>query len=132
MTRTWSVSAAAVNLSNGITFASEEEQLPSAVRVAVAAAPFSQSVLTSLEIEKRLYGDIVLRNGMELSFSDQYFLRGGFSYYPQNVDRKFGTGFSLGGGVRFGRLGVDYAFTPSDSYVSDDLHRFTLVMAFGQ
>ncbi len=127
----FSLSVAAVNLGPGITFASETEKLPSAIRAGVALTPFNPALLTSFEIEKRLYGDIVVRNGIEINVRDQYYLRGGLNYFPQNTERKLGTGFSVGAGVRFGQAGLDYAFTPSDSYTSDDLHRFTLVMTLG-
>ena len=127
----WSFSAAAVNLSPGIKFETETEKLPSAIRIGVALTPFNPALLTSVEIEKRLYGDIVVRNGIEINVRDQYYLRGGLNYFPQNSERKMGTGFSIGAGVRFGQAGLDYAFTPSDSYTSDDLHRFTLVMTLG-
>lgn len=127
----WSLSVAAVNISSGMKFETTKEKLPTAVRVGVAVSPFATGLLTSMELEKRMYGDVVMRNGLELSIRDQYYLRGGINYYPQNTDRKLGTGFSVGAGVRFGAAGLDYAFTPSDSYVSDDLHRFTLVMSLG-
>lgn len=128
----WSFSAAAVNLGPGIKFEATTEKLPSALRVGIALMPFNPAFLTSLELEKRLYGDIVVRNGVELNVKDQYYLRGGLNYFPQNSERKMGTGFSIGAGVRFGQAGLDYAFTPSDSYTSDDLHRFTLVMTLGR
>lgn len=127
----WSLSLAAFNLSRGITFASVTEKLPSSVRAGIAVTPFSPAFLTSLEVEKRLYGDVVVRQGVEVNVRDQYYLRGGLNYFPQNSVRKMGTGFSLGAGVRFGQAGLDYSFTPGDSYVSDDLHRFTLVMTLG-
>lgn len=127
----WSFSLAAVNISSGMKFETTKEKLPTAVRVGLAVSPFAAGLLTSMELEKRMYGDMVMRNGLELSIRDQYYLRGGINYYPQNTDRKLGTGFSVGAGVRFGAAGLDYAFTPSDSYVSDDLHRFTLVMSLG-
>ena len=127
----WSFSLAAVNISSGMKFETTKEKLPTAVRVGIAVSPLAAGLLTSMELEKRMYGDVVMRNGLELSIRDQYYLRGGINYYPQNTDRKLGTGFSVGAGVRFGAAGLDYAFTPSDSYVSDDLHRFTLVMSLG-
>jgi hypothetical protein len=127
----WSVSVAAVNISSGMKFETTKEKLPTALRVGVAVSPFNTGLLTSIEFEKRMYGDVVMRNGLELNVRDQYYLRGGINYYPQNTDRKLGTGFSVGAGVRFGSAGLDYAFTPSDSYVSDDLHRFTLVLSLG-
>ncbi|PWB76391.1 hypothetical protein C3F09_00020 [candidate division GN15 bacterium] len=127
----WSLSLAAVNLGPGITFDTEKEKLPSAMRAGVAVTPFTPSLLTSVEVEKRMYGDMVVRNGIEVSVREQYYLRGGLNYFPQNTERKFSSGFSLGAGVRFGKATLDYAFTPSDSYTSDDLHRFTLVMTLG-
>ena len=127
----WSFSLAAVNISSGMKFETTKEKLPTALRVGVAVSPFTTGLLTSVELEKRMYGDVVMRNGLEVNIRDQYYLRGGINYYPQNTDRKLGTGFSVGAGVRFGAAGIDYAFTPSDSYVSDDLHRFTLVLSLG-
>lgn len=127
----WSFSLVAVNISSGMKFETTKEKLPTAIRAGVAVSPFTTGLLTSIELEKRVYGDVVMRNGLEVNIRDQYYLRGGINYYPQNTDRKLGTGFSVGAGVRFGAAGLDYAFTPSDSYVSDDLHRFSLVLTLG-
>lgn len=128
----WSASVVAANFGPDMKFLSTPEHLPSSVRLAVSATPIWTNVLASMEIEKRVYGDVVVHNGVEFSFNQQYYLRGGISYFPQNDVRSFGTGFSLGAGVRLGKTELDYAFTPKDSYTSESLHRFTFVIGLGR
>lgn len=124
--------AVASNFGSEIKFESVSEKLPSTVRFAVAAYPFGESILASAEIEKRMYGGMVVRNGFEFGFDKQYFLRAGYNYYPDEQDRTFGTGFAFGAGVKLNNLQFDYAYTLKEKYASEDLHRFSMSFAFGQ
>lgn len=57
-----------------------------------------------------------VRVGGEMVFQSQYFLRGGFAYYPQPYKEAAANGtkattvYSLGGGIKFGRNTLDLAY----------------------
>jgi hypothetical protein len=126
------VAAVVANVGADMSFGGVKERLPTTVRFGVAAYPFFETFMTSFELEKKVYGGTVIRNGFEISFSDQYYLRTGYSYYPAHKDRPFGSGISIGAGVRFTRGEVDYAFTPKERYTSETLHRLSFVLKFNQ
>lgn len=127
----FALGATVVNLGSTMTFDKTAEKLPAAMRVGAMFRPFSGALLTSLEVEQRFYGDLYVRQGLELGFSDQYFLRAGYDYLPAQDGRWLATGLSLGAGLRLGMVEADYAFTPNDRSTSEDLHRFTLTFLFG-
>ena len=102
------------------------------MRFAVSAYPFGESILAGAEIEKRVSGAMVVRNGFEFNFEKQYFLRAGYNYYPDEKDRSFGSGIAFGAGVKLNNLVFDYAYTLKEKYASEDLHRFSMSFAFGQ
>lgn len=118
------------NLGPDMKFESTSEKLPSTARVGLAFAPFSQSVLTSIEYEKRIYGNAVMRQGLELNFNGQYFLRTGYNLYLQDESETIGTGIAFGAGMHLNKLAFDYAYTLQDKYSGDDLHRFSLGFRF--
>ncbi len=124
--------ATAVNIGPDMDYAGYTERLPSAARLGVSAAPFGQDLLASLDVEKRFYGETVIRQGLEYGYHDQYFLRTGYNFYPSQEERSMGAGWSFGAGLRMDRLEFDYAYTLKESYASDDLHRFSLGIKFGQ
>jgi hypothetical protein len=125
------VAAALTNVGSGITFDKVTEDLPTAVRLGVAVSPFNSGFMTSVEVEKRLHGDFVVRQGMELGFSHRYYLRAGYDYLPSQDGRALATTMSVGGGLNLDFAKLDYAFTPNDKSTSEDLHRFTLVFSLG-
>lgn len=126
--------AALVLTNNGKSMKFDEynEKLPAAARLAVAISPFSPLFTTSVEVEKRIEGDLVVRQGTQLGFAERYFLRAGFSYFPSDDLRPFGSGFSMGAGLRLSRATMDYAYSTRDSYAGEDLHRFSLTLALGK
>ena len=126
-----SLAAVAANLGPQMKFQTVKENLPTAYRLGVAVRPFGAQFLTSVELEKKAAGELDIRHGVEFGFLNQYYLRAGYSYYPDREYRTFGGGVSVGAGIRFNRLVFDYAFTPSDSYTSETLHRFSLTLALG-
>ncbi|MBK7143458.1 MAG: PorV/PorQ family protein [bacterium] len=128
----FAVAAVMANFGGSMTFDQESEKLPSAARLAVSAVPFGSRFLTSVELEKKIYGDITIRHGVEVNFENRYFIRGGYNYNPSDDVRPFGTGISFGAGLRFSSAGLDYAYTPKDSYTSEDLHRFSLSIGLGK
>ena len=113
------------NLGPDMKFESTSEKLPSNLRIGVAFAPFSNAVLTSLEYDKKIYGNAVMRQGLEFNYNEQYFLRTGYNLYLQNESESMATGISLGAGLRIDQLAFDYAYTIQDKYTGDDLHRFS-------
>lgn len=123
------LAAAVSNIGTKLTYNSSiEEELPALARVGVAVELFDRSVVTAADIEKSFNGDIVVRHGLEFGYHNQYFLRSGYSLMPSQDVRTLGNGFTFGGGLRFGVARLDYAFTPSDSYLSEELHRFSLTI----
>jgi len=63
------------NVGADMSFGSVKKRLLTTARLGVAAYPFFETFMTSFELEKKVYGGTVIRNGFELSFSDQYNLR---------------------------------------------------------
>ncbi|HOZ08997.1 MAG TPA: PorV/PorQ family protein, partial [candidate division Zixibacteria bacterium] len=125
------LAAVLANVGPDMSFENVSEHLPSSARVGAAVALFDRQVLAAAEMEKPFYGDWVFRQGLEYGYRDQYFVRAGYNYYPGAEDRSFGSGMSLGAGVQFSRLGIDYAYTVQEHYTSEDLHRFSLEFRFG-
>jgi hypothetical protein len=125
------LAAAATNIGPTMKFETQSERLPAALRFGVAFDPDHSTIAGAVEIEKKVFGDIVTHQGIELRFSDQYFLRTGLNLYPgQGEFRSIQAGYSVGAGIRLKGLVIDYAFTPSNSLASDDLHRFSLGFNF--
>jgi hypothetical protein len=127
-----SLAAVAANVGPQMKFDGVSASLPTSYRVGVAVRPFGQQFITSVDIEKKAAGDIDIRHGFELNFNDQYYLRAGYNYYPQRDYRTFGNGISVGAGFRLNRFGFDYAFTPADSYTSETIHRFSVLISLGR
>lgn len=131
VTDRWSVAAVFGNLGPNISFENVSEQLPTTVRLGASFFPIEDKLLAAVELEKRFQGATVLRNGFEFNFEEQYYLRTGYNYYPGDEGKSFGTGYSVGAGVRLGSTEFDYAYTFGEKYTSEDLHRFTLTFRIG-
>jgi hypothetical protein len=127
----FALAGAVTNLGSGLTFDKVTEDLPTAIRVGVAASPFNSGFMTSVDVEKRLNGDYIIRQGLELGFSHRYFLRAGYDYLPSQDGRALATGMSIGAGLDLDFAQFDYAFTPNDKSTTEDLHRFTIVFSLG-
>jgi hypothetical protein len=126
-----SLAAVIANVGPFLKYDQLSEHLPTTGRLSVAISPFGESFLTAFEIEKAQIGDVALKQGIEYNYAGQYFLRAGYNYYPSRDAMNFGTGPTFGGGIKFNRASLDYAFTPKDSHTSDDLHRFSLTLFLG-
>lgn len=124
------IGAVAANLGPKMKFETVEQKLPYTARLGVSFAPMLQSTI-SVELEKRSASDLVIKNGYQYSFNDQYFLRTGYSYFPDQDGRSFGSGLSMGAGVQLERMELNYAFAPSDKYSSQSLHRFSVIFKLG-
>ncbi len=120
------------NVGPELQFQKTKEKLPTSARVGLALSPFGSQFVATFELDKRRYGRLALHQGAEYSFNDLYFLRAGYTYLSDQEIRSFGSGVSLGGGVRLGSVTLDYAFTPKDNYTSDNLHRFSVSYVIGR
>ncbi len=128
----FNLAAVFTNLGPEMKFDNVTEKIPSSFRLGISVTPFNENLLTAIELEKRFNGGNVIRHGLEYVYAGQYSLRGGYNFYPESDERSFGTGFSVGAGVIFNQFEVDYAYTPSEHYSSEDLHRFSLIFKFGE
>jgi len=120
------------NLGPKMTFENTSEDLPSSGRFGLMVYPFNKQFLTSVEIEKRFHGNTIIRQGFEVNYDNQYFIRTGYNYYPQDNDRAFSTGLSVGAGIKLNKAEFDYSYTPNDKYSSEDIHRLSLVFKFNK
>jgi len=127
-----SLAAVLTNIGTKLKFDEQAENLPSAVKLGVAARPLDAGLVTSLELEKRIHGDFLIRQGFELGFDDKYFLRTGYDYLPSQNGRMLATGITMGAGVKLGFAEFDYAYTPNDKSTTEDLHRFSVVFPFNR
>lgn len=119
------------NLGPTMKFESQSERLPASFRFGAAYAPARSTITASVELEKKFFGNLIARQGIELKFADQYYLRSGLVLYPgQSGYGAVRAGYSAGAGLSINRVSIDYAFTPSTSMISDDLHRFSLGFRF--
>ena len=125
---TFAVAATVTNLGSNMTFDESSEKLPSAFHVGAAVFPFSGIMTTSLDVEKKFQGDVIIRQGLEFGFDERYYVRTGYDYLPAQNSRDLAAGLSVGAGLRYGFADIDYSFTPNDKSTSEDLHRFTLVL----
>jgi hypothetical protein len=128
----FAVAAAVANVGSDMVFESVSAKLPTLVRLGLSVDPFGQRFITSVDVEKRLQGQLVIRNGFEVCFEEQYFVRTGYNYFPQQEERSFGHGLFMGVGARFNQAEFNYAFTPKDDYTSESLHRLSLALKFGR
>ena len=119
------------NFGSKMKFDTQEEKLPATARLGLSFYPFSQNFVTAIEAEKKVDGNTVVRHGVEYNFNQQYYLRSGYNYFVDEVDRSFGANLSFGAGVEFNSASLDYAFTLSDSFTNESLHRFSLLFKFG-
>ncbi|RKX27628.1 MAG: hypothetical protein DRP45_00600 [Candidatus Zixiibacteriota bacterium] len=128
----FTIAAVLTNIGSKLKFDQTAEKLPSAFKFGLAARPFDAAAVTSLEFEKRLSGDLLVHQGFEFGFDDQYYLRAGYDYLPSQNGRSLATCITIGAGVRFDLAEIDYAFSPNDKSTSEDLHRFSVTFRFGQ
>lgn len=126
------VAAVIANIGPDMKFDNQTERLPTTFRLGLSGYPFNDAFMTSFELEKKFYGGTAVRHGFEVNFSEQYFIRTGYNYFPGHASRSFGSGISMGTGVRFTWGEIDYAFTPGEQYSSENLHRLSLVLKFNQ
>ena len=125
------IGGAITNIGGKMKFDTESEDLPSAARLGLAAMPFNGALTASMDVEQRFHGDMIVHQGLQFGYEDQYFLRAGYDYLPSQDGKGLSTAISFGGGIRFNFADIDYAFTPNDKSTSEDLHRFSVVLKLG-
>jgi hypothetical protein len=114
------------NVGQDIKFQDEAEKLPTSVKAGVSAYLFGATVLASMELEDQFYGDMIFKNGVEFNHLQKYFLRGGLSFLSSRAVDDYTPSYSLGAGAIFGPSQFDYTFSPSESYNSESIHRFSI------
>jgi len=127
----FAVGMTAANLGQKIKFDEVKEDLPASMRAGVSVWPLGPSFMAALEAEKQFDGNISVKNGFEYNYEHRYFVRTGYSYYPdEDSDRKFGQSFSFGVGALLGPARFDYTFSPEEKFSSESLHRFSVIFDF--
>lgn len=122
----FSIGLAASNLGGKLKFESDQNNLPANIRGGFSLSPFGSALLASFEVQKEIYGNLAIENGLEYNFSNRYFLRTGYNYSPGQLARGFNQGLSFGIGAILGPTQVDYAFTPGTGFSSESIHRFSI------
>ncbi|MDF1543904.1 MAG: PorV/PorQ family protein [bacterium] len=127
----YSLAGVLANIGGKMNFDPIEEDLPMTMRLGGSMFLLSNSVRSSMDFEKVFNGGTVVRQGVEYNRNQQYFVRAGYNFYPEDGDRPFSTGLTFGAGMRLNQIEFDYAFTLKERYAADELHRFSLAFAFG-
>lgn len=123
---------ALTNLGDQMSFDNNPEPLPSQLSVGAALKPIGNNLTVALQLDRSRFGDLSFRNGIEVELEQKYFLRAGCRYMPDDQTRGLIQAPALGVGMKWGRSRVDYAFTATDRYSSESLHRITLSLEIGQ
>ncbi|MDD4052898.1 MAG: PorV/PorQ family protein, partial [candidate division Zixibacteria bacterium] len=121
---------AVVNLGTPVRFVSQEEQLPSAIRVGMAVRQFSEKMMVSVEAYVPREGDIVWHQGLELNMAGQLYARTGFTYQSQDVPETDAFRYNLGAGIAYGAGRFDYTFIPSSQFGGDPIHNLSLSLTW--
>jgi len=119
------------NFGTDMDFNGYKEKIPTAGRLGLSLRPYGNSLLTAIEVEKQFDGNLIMRQGVEYTFKKQYFIRSGFNYVPE-AENSIGNGITFGAGVDLNIAEVNYSFTPSENYSSEEIHRISLAFKFGQ
>lgn len=128
----YTLSAFLGNVGTKMKFESIEEKLPMVGRIGASVAPGPGYLLAAVELEKYFDGNMVVKQGLQFHYERTYFIRTGLNYYPDQPDRSIGSSLTFGAGVILKAAEFDYAFSPSDTYTNDALHRFSVVFKFNQ
>ncbi len=120
------------NIGQKMTFIQQGDNLPASARLGVAASPFGSATVGAVDVEIPFDGEMIVRSGLEYSFSGTYFLRGGYSFFPSQGERDFGSGAAFGAGIKLDNYQIDYAFSPAENLNSEAIHRFSFSVRFGK
>ena len=121
-----SVGLTAVNLGTKMTFISEKEDLPAALRFGLSFHQFDNKALFSFDAYSPFEGQLTLHQGLEMNLYDQMYARSGLIYQTETVSDANALSYNLGIGLGYGSGSFDYTFIPSDDYGTDAVHNFTI------
>lgn len=141
----WQIAARINNLGTPIQFYNQANPLPLTFSIGTCIYPISSErfrLMLALDAVKPQDAQQLLYGGMELSFYDLLFLRGGYKFnYSGVTDGGTPTrepietsleDFSIGGGIQYEisdmPVAIDYAFTKMDLF--GGAHRITLNLGF--
>ena len=125
------------NLGTPIKFASESFPLPMMMSIGISYTALNidnHSLRLSLQADMPFlfaegvpfYQDISVGAGLEYSFFNLAFIRGGYTF--NNIERSFAAGFGLRLGLGFTEYTVDYTFRPLPDY--GFVHSFGVSISF--
>jgi hypothetical protein len=117
--------AAVRHLGSGGSFEKEQTALPRVLAAGASWRGFSDAWILAVDAEKPRTGSAGFKVGQEIWFSRVLALRAGY-----RSDRDLAESFSLGLGVRFRDLRVDYAFAASQGSFAE-AHRLGFSWRFG-
>lgn len=126
-----SFGAVVSNFGQKVSFNNVDENLPTALRVGVSYA-LMESFLAAVEVEHQFYGDLMVHNGMEYSYEGRYFVRAGLCHYADVDGRDFSDGLTFGVGALLGPAQFDYAYSPSEGFSSESIHRLSVAFSLGR
>lgn len=95
------------NIGRSIKYINEEEDLPLTIKGGIAINGLDNTLLSTIQLEKSIDSDVVLRFGFEHRLINKVFLRAGYSTEPD-----IGKGVSFGFGLRLSKYFFDLAFLP--------------------
>lgn len=127
----FSISAGVFNVGSPMVFLTEKEKLPTTIRAGVAVRPFAADLVGLIDVNSPVNGELSLRQGVEVGFSERYYLRGGFQQYLNSDVAQQLTRFNVGAGVKLSGLRFDYAYGGSGIVQSDAIHQFSLTLGLG-
>ncbi len=122
--------ATVTNMGTDITYFSESEPLPAAVRTGVSFRQFEDKALFAIEAYTPFRGAPAIHQGLEVNIIQDLYARSGLVYQTGTVAGTNAVSFDLGLGVAYGRGRFDYTFIPSDDYGSDAVHNFSISLSW--
>lgn len=119
------------NFGQKVSFDNTDENLPTALRVGASYA-FVESFMAALEVEHQFYGDMLIKNGVEYSYDGRYFMRAGICHYADVDGRDLADGLTFGVGALLGPAQFDYAYSPSEGFSSESIHRLSVAFSLNR
>ncbi|MEW6103119.1 MAG: PorV/PorQ family protein [bacterium] len=95
------------NIGKSIKYANKNEDLPLTMKGGISINCLSQTLLSTIEIDKAIDSDVILRCGFEHTLMNKVFLRAGYSTEPD-----IGSGISFGFGLKISKYFFDMSYLP--------------------
>jgi hypothetical protein len=122
------IAAVLANIGPDLQFDGIAEPLPTSVRVGAAVLLWQDRLTLATELDNQTRGDLSVCQGLQVAFEERYFLRAGLRVGPGDEDWLSQAKASLGAGLRYGPMALDYAFSPDDKSAAGSLHRISLTI----